>query len=100
MKDLFNHQNSMVFGVKKIQRRHCRAFLKDQIPNHILFSTIHRNSISAAIRRRCGVGVTADESDSDIFPRLKFLVSGAVTLGTAVVGFLGNTLSILTLLHR
>ena len=38
MKDLFNHQNSMVFGVKKIQRRHCRAFLKDQIPNHILLN--------------------------------------------------------------
>ena len=40
MKDLFNHQNSMVFGVKKIQRRHCRAFLKDQIPNHILLDTL------------------------------------------------------------
>ena len=49
MKDLFNHQKSMVFGVKKIQRRHCRAFLKDQIPNHILmcmtvivFAAVHR----------------------------------------------------------
>ena len=39
MKDLFNHQKSMVFGVKKIKRIHCRAFLKDQIPYHILLDT-------------------------------------------------------------
>ena len=41
MKDLFNHQKSMVFGVKKIKRIHCRAFLKDQIPYHILLHS-HR----------------------------------------------------------
>ena len=53
MKDLFNHQKSMVFGVKKIQRRHCRAFLKDQIPNHILLHTSCHVMLSCYVMLSC-----------------------------------------------
>ena len=77
MKDLFNHQNSMVFGVKKIQRRHCRAFLKDQIPNHILVmrkdeekllkeSVSDSDSWTGRVQGR--QGGSRDRQDGDLWP--------------------------------
>ena len=56
--------------------------------------------ILATIKSKCGLPSTATDADLDIFSDLKYFVSGILTLVTAVVGTLGNILSIVTLLHR
>ena len=72
-------------------------FLKALIYIHTLDSVRFTNSISATIKTKCGF---PSETELDIFPSLKYFVSGILTLLTAVIGTLGNILSIVTLLHR
>ena len=49
------------------------------------------------IRSQCG---QSEENSSEILPITKFLVSGVLTSITLIMGTIGNTLSIITLLHR